>query len=163
MRNVLYEATFKFDLVFLIPVVMMIFIAVFPIIWKKSWEGKYTIINYKAVKVFCTCCFIFALLFSVIFSLSQSHMYKETVVAYINGDYEIIEGYVQDFIPYVQGRDESFTINNVSFSYSDYDIQQGYNNTKSHGGVITGNGQHLRIGYVNYNCKNIIVYIEEIS
>lgn len=163
MNNILYEASFEFDLFWLIPIFMMIFIAVFPVIWKKSWEGKYTIINYKAVKVFCTCCFIFVLLFSAILGLSQMHIYKETVGAYKNGDYEIVEGYVQDFIPYVRGSDESFTINDASFSYSDYGIQQGYNNTKSHGGVVTGNGQHLRIGYVNYNGKNIIVYIEEIS
>ena len=43
-------------------------------------------------------------------------------------------------------------------------IPYGYHNSKSHGGVITGNGQRLKIGYVYYNEQygNIIVYIEEI-
>ena len=37
----------------------------------------------------------------------------------------------------------------------------GYHNTKSHGGVIRDNGQYLKIGYIQYNNENIIVYIEE--
>ena len=59
---------------------------------------------------------------------------------------------------------ETFEINGVEFSYSDYNTQAGYNNTKSHGGAITGNGQHLKIRYVYFNetYGNIILYIEEI-
>ncbi len=37
----------------------------------------------------------------------------------------------------------------------------GYHNAKSHGGVIKGDGQYLKIGYVYYGNENIIVYIEE--
>ena len=56
-------------------------------------------------------------------------------------------------------------INGVKFFYSDYSTQPGYNNAKSHGGVITGDGQHLKIHYVylNETYGNIIVYIEEIA
>ncbi len=39
----------------------------------------------------------------------------------------------------------------------------GYHNAKSHGGVIKGDGQYLKIGYVYYGNENIIVYIEEYS
>ena len=53
------------------------------------------------------------------------------------------------------------------FSYSDYEIQQGYHNAKSHGGVISGDGQYLKIGYVQpypfSRNDNVIVYIEELS
>ena len=165
MNNILYEATFKFDLFLLIPVVMMIFILFFPKILKATSEEKYTQVSYKVVKIFCACAFSFVLIFTSIVSLSQIDMYKNVVGAYKTGDYEIIEGYVQNFIPmpYEGHSDESFEINGVKFAYSNYSIQSGYNNAKSHGGVIKGDGQHLKIGYVSYNNENIIVYIEQLE
>ena len=68
-------------------------------------------------------------------------------------------------MPYGGHKQESFDINGVSFSYSDFSVQPGYHNAKSHGGVITGNGQHLKIGYVYYNSAegNVIVYIEKLD
>ncbi len=164
MRNVLYEATFKFDFYLLIPVAMMIFILAFPRIWKKSWEGKYTIVTYKSVKIFCACGFSFILFLTLILGFSSVHMYKNTVGAYKAGDYEIVEGYVENFVPmpYEGHSEESFEINGVKFSYSDYQITFGYNNAKSHGGVIAGNGQYLKVGYVVDNDTNIIVYIEQL-
>ena len=70
-----------------------------------------------------------------------------------------------DPMPYGGHTNESFEINDVYFEYSDYNVTSGYRNTKSHGGVITGDGQYLKIGYVYYNSTygNIIVYIEELS
>ena len=38
-----------------------------------------------------------------------------------------------------------------------------YHNAWSHGGVITGNEQHLKIRYVNYErLGNVILFIEEL-
>ena len=90
--------------------------------------------------------------------------YNKIVGAYKSGDYEIVEGFVEDFkpMPYEGHSDESFEINGVKFSYSDYSIGTGYNNAKSHGGVITGNGQHLKIGYIKELNGNVIVYIEQL-
>lgn len=90
-------------------------------------------------------------------------MYRKTVIAYRNDDYQIVEGYVVNFdpMPYGGHKDETFEINGVKFGYSDYTIMIGYHNTKSHGGVIRDNGQYLKIGYIQYNNENIIVYIEE--
>ena len=97
--------------------------------------------------------------------ISTASLYEKTIVAYNNDDYEIVEGYVENFIPmpYEGHSYESFEINGVRFSYSDYNIGFGYNNTKSHGGVIEGNAQHLKIGYVVDNGENIIVYIEQLK
>ena len=69
-----------------------------------------------------------------------------------------------DPMPYEGHANETFEINGVKFSYSDYIVHPGYNNTKSHGGVIKENGQHLKIGYVylNETYGNIIVYIEQL-
>ena len=92
-------------------------------------------------------------------------MYTKVVGAYKDGEFMIVEGYVENFdpMPYGGHSEESFEINNVTFSYSDYTIQPGYNNSKSHGGVIEGNGQHLKVGYVDYYGTNIIVYIEQLE
>lgn len=132
---------------------MMIFIAIFPFIIKKYGEDKGVDINLKFVKFFCVGCFAFVTTLFTISLISEAYMYRKTVGAYKQGDYQIVEGYV-----------ENFDINGVSFSYSDYSVGPGYNNTKSHGGVITGDGQHLKIGYIYYDeiHGNIIVYIEEL-
>ena len=165
MNNILYEATFKFDFVLLMIPCMLIFIAVFPFILKKSWDEKSPVTSLKTVKIFCAFAFCFVLLLSVVSGIAQINMYKNVVGAYKNGEYIIVEGYVQDFVPmpYEGHSEESFEIEGVSFSYSDYYIQSGYNNSKSHGGVIEGNGQHLKIGYVVDNGENIIVYIEQLE
>jgi hypothetical protein len=57
---------------------------------------------------------------------------------------------------------ESFTLDKVPFRYGMTDCF-GYQTVKFNGGVITGNGQHLRIAYTNYSyLGNVIVCIEEL-
>ena len=65
-------------------------------------------------------------------------------------------------MPYAGHAYESFVIDGVAFYYSDFSSTVGYHNARSHGGVITGNGQYLRIGYIpGDDAKdNIIVSIE---
>ena len=103
--------------------------------------------------------------------VDQVDQYNKIVVAYQKGDYQIVEGYVENFHPMpASGHDsEHFEIDGVYFEYSDYRVQQGYHNARSNGGVITGDGQHLRIGYIvmdsitgNQMLDNVIVYIEEL-
>ncbi len=165
MPDVLFEAAFRLDIMRLIPVFMMIVIIFFPMIWKNSQEGKYTIKSYKIVKIFCGCMAGFLLMITVLMAFSTVLEYKAIVGAYENGEYEVVEGYVENFdpMPGEGHKDESFEINSVKFSYSDYTITFGYNNAKSHGGVIEGNGQHLKIGYVVYYGQNTIVYIEQLK
>ena len=168
MNTVLYEATSKFDFSILsIPLILILFMSVFPFIIKKSYEGKDIKLNMEFVKSFCLVGIVFAVVFSLVVLIIQANMYNKTVVAYSKGEYQIVEGYVENFnpMPYEGHARESFEINGVVFEYSDYKIQPGYNNTKSHGGVIKENGQHLKIGYVylNQTHGNIIVYIEQIS
>ena len=168
MNNVLYEATSKFDFSILaVPLIIIIFASVFPWIIKKSYKGKNLSLNIKFVKIFCLCAIVFVTLLSSVVLIAQFNMYNETVGAYNRGEYQTVEGYVENFVPmpYEGHTNESFEINGIKFSYSDYNIHPGYNNTKSHGGVIKENGQHLKIGYVYLNDTygNIIVYIEQIS
>lgn len=91
-------------------------------------------------------------------------MYQDTIGAYQRGEYQIAEGYVEDFHPWTPlGHGlESFTLDKVPFQYGMTDCF-GYQTVKFNGGVITGNGQHLRIAYTNYSyLGNVIVCIEEL-
>lgn len=173
MNHVLYEASFEFHPALLMPILMMICIALFPSILKQSINQKQKLeekdyhYNEKFVKYFCIGGLVCCAIFSIIVLLFQIDMYNKIVRAYKQGNYQIVEGYVENFdpMPYGGHKEESFHINGISFSYSDFSVQPGYNNAKSHGGVITGNGQHLKIGYVYYNSTkgNVIVYIEKLD
>lgn len=95
----------------------------------------------------------------------QVRLYRSIVGAYERGDYQIAEGFVEDFHPMPEeGHDtERFTLNGTAFEYSDYSVQFGYHTSWANGGVISGDGQHLRIGYVeDPRLGKVIVRIEEL-
>ena len=82
----------------------------------------------------------------------------------------VVEGYVENYHPMPrEGHDlESFEINGVYFEYSDFKVINGYNNSASHGGVVTRNGQYLKIKYVTKSVadqcdENVILYIAEVE
>ncbi len=64
---------------------------------------------------------------------------------------KFVEGEIANFVPMPYGghAHESFTVRGISFSYSDYAITGCFNETKSHGGAIAGNGQRVKIGYTD--------------
>ena len=166
MNTVLYEASFKIGMSDWIPILMLIVLAFFPKLLEISREYYSADVYVENGKKFCRVAFVVVAVFSVIIGITKVNMYSRTVAAYKKGEYMVVEGYVENFVPmpYEGKADESFEINGVKFFYSDYEVQYGYNTSKSHGGVITGDGQHLKIGYVYYNkgYGNIIVYIEEL-
>ena len=66
-------------------------------------------------------------------------------------NYNIVEGVVENFHPMPKsGHDtERFTVKNVKFEFSDFDLSKGgFNNTSSHGGPIR-EGLPVRIAYKN--------------
>lgn len=79
-----------------------------------------------------------------------------------SNNYQVIEGKVEDYmVKEINGQCfESFTINNVSFKYSDYVFDIGYNTTACNGGVITENGLKLVITYVALDNENKIIKIQ---
>ena len=81
-----------------------------------------------------------------------SDMYARARDTYVKGDYSIAEGTVVNFhpMPYSGHQNETFSVNGVEFSYSDYVIVPCFNNTASHGGPIR-DGLRVRIGYSG-NC-----------
>ena len=90
--------------------------------------------------------------------------YANTAVRYKSGNYVEIEGVVQDYFSNLgstRGPVESFTLDGVKFVCSD-DVTCGYSPSRKNGGVIAGNGQHLRIRYIPGGQDNVIVYIEQL-
>lgn len=170
MGTVLYETRYQFDTANLIPVMLLAFIILFPKIQETVYirQGKeLTKAAKRTVCIFCVICSIFVGSMILVLIMGELHDYNHIVKAYTHGEYEIAEGYVENFepMPYTGHAKESFEINGVYFAYSDFEVQQGYHNAKSHGGVIKGDGQYLKIGYIkeyfNSEYRNIIVYIEE--
>ena len=95
MNTILYEAPSSFSLGFLtIPVIMLIFIGLFPIIVKKSAEEKGMPVRKEGLllmNVFLACGALFILFWSAIAFIFQFNMYTKTVGAYYSGEYQTVE------------------------------------------------------------------------
>ena len=167
MDNVLYEVSYRLDWGTVIPFVMVLGILFLFVGEIRTIRRKKTIKGHKLNLFIFSFGLVLTLLVCGIVIASQLDMYQNIVVAYNDRKYATVEGYVEDFIPMpAEGHaHETFQINGIEFDYSDNTALQGYNNTKVFGGVISGNGQHLRVRYIYYepwDC-NVIVYIEELS
>lgn len=111
----------------------------------------------KARHIFSYFYFGFALFMTILWIWSVGSEYYKSITAFGSGKYKIVEGRVTDFVPmpYEGHADERFRVNGVPFSYSDYSITCGFNNSASHGGPIS-EGLYVRISYVG----NIILKLE---
>ncbi len=157
MGEVLYEVQYQFEIALLIPLIMLI---VIPIGFRNES---------KDAKVFGWLFWAIVLGITIFVGKHQFDLYQSVVGAYKAGDYEIVEGYVENFVPQpsdpLDHGQESFDIKDVHFSYSIATVMTGYHTPKFQGGVITGNGQYLKIGYIPTESylDNIIVYIESLT
>ncbi|MBL4789916.1 MAG: hypothetical protein JKY60_13035 [Kordiimonadaceae bacterium] len=72
--------------------------------------------------------------------------YNKVVTFYQDGQYETVEGIVENFIPLPRenGAVESFTVKGKKFHYSDYRIEPGFRNSRPHGGPMNA-GIYVRI------------------
>ena len=111
----------------------------------------------KARRIFSYFYFGFGLFITTTFFWSVGGDYYNNISAFNSGKYKIVEGYVTDFVPmpFEGHANESFKVSGITFSYSDYTITSGFNNTCSHGGPICG-GEYVRISYVG----NTIIKLE---
>jgi hypothetical protein len=90
----------------------------------------------------------FALLWTAIsFSATYSQHLRHKALAQDNRC-RTVEGPVERFVPmpYAGHGVESFSVGGVSFRYSDFIITDGFNNTSSHGGPVSGDS-YVRICY----------------
>jgi hypothetical protein len=108
---------------------------------------------------------LFILFGGLIFTIEiQNNLieYWKTSKIYTGKTYNIVQGKVNNFYPMPEGGHdtERFTVENVLFEYSDYDLTDyGYNNTSSKGGVIK-EGLYVRILYFNNGSRNVIIRLE---
>lgn len=167
MGKIWYECHLHFEFVYFLPLIMLgttILLFIF-LIKNLKEKGSVPVLGIKIVKIFFSCMIMFECILIFLIIISQIDLYKETVVAYQNGDYQIVEGYVENFEPMSSDGypPEKFEINGVKFEYSNRRmIPGGYYRTKED--CLIANGQHLKVGYI-YSGKgwgNIIVYIEEL-
>ena len=166
--RVLYEAAFELDFALLVvPLLFVAAVIVFLVFAKKKRDNAADRASKTGIQIgmiFSGGLAIQLALFTAILIFYHAGMYQATVRAYQRGEYQTVEGYVTEFDPmpatgHARG---SFTINGVCCAYSDFESQSGYHNARSLGGVITGDGQHLKIGYTEFFGRNVIVYIEEL-
>ena len=111
---------------------------------------------------------IVALVMLVVFLLTMGSsilLYAACRRLWKNGEVSEVTGYVENFHPMpATGHDmESFEIDGISFSYSNFVLQTGYHCAASWGGVVTRNGQHLKVQYIPVEEEKIIVYIAELT
>lgn len=163
MNKVLYEVTFEWDSMYYGAAVVFVIALVFILAYRKKRFDLDTKI--QVAWFFSGLIAAGALIAQIIIGISALNDYQQVVVAYEEGNYKTVVGEVEEFTTMTtQGKGyETFEINGVCFSYSDNIIHQGYHNSRTFGGVIEGDGQLLKIGYVEKGGENIIVYIEEIS
>lgn len=166
MGKILYECHFHFHFMLLVPFIILISTILFSISYinwlkKKIFAPDYAI---KIVKIFFFCMILFECVVNILGIMFRVDLYKKTVVAYQNGDYQIVEGYVENFEPMDSSGypPEKFEINGIRFEYSDHKPVSGYYGAE--GDCTIRSGQHLKIGYIYYGggYGNIIVYIEEL-
>ncbi len=157
--QILFEAGFTFQKAWSILLLLLILIPTIAVRFVRQRKR-----DAKLAVLMCAISMVFLLAVLALVIPDQIRMYQSTVGAYQRGDYQIAEGTVEQFRPAQEyGEEESFTLGGVEFSYRDSVVQFGYHQTRAEGGVITGDGQQLRIGYTRYGrLGNVIVYIEQL-
>lgn len=100
------------------------------------------------VNIFSWFFFTFSIIWTLITGLGIGSQQYQLRTDYARGDFDVVEGIVENFdpMPYQGHKSETFTVDGVKFSYSDFQVTSGFNNTASHGGPIR-EGLPVRISY----------------
>jgi|MudIll2142460700_1097286.scaffolds.fasta_scaffold65312_2 hypothetical protein len=124
----------------------------------KKYKISYIGFEKRSYKVFSWFMLIFALFWTTTSFLGTFSNYKRLKSTLTNGRYKIVEGPVENFdpMPYSGHKEESFTVNGIKFSFSDYIVTNAFNNTKSHGGPIDENS-YVKIYYTVGGKNNSIL------
>ncbi|ELV8627344.1 hypothetical protein QNF03_004076 [Vibrio cidicii] len=164
MYEVVFDIKYEgfWSLAFILPGVLFILIFVIGIRKKDKLLGwNIKVLGKPATKRSLNVSLVFFLVFSVFWTGLAGYgvgtkLYS-MLSSYEQGKYSVVEGPVENFdpMPYAGHKTESFTVQGVKFSYSDFIIEPGFNNTASHGGPIS-EGLYVRVSYIN----NVILKLE---
>jgi hypothetical protein len=108
---------------------------------------------------------VYILIFSLFWTISALYgtyaQYAALKKAQENGTAQIVEGVVTHFkpMPATGHAMERFCVQTTCFSYSDYVVSAGFNNTSSHGGPIR-EGLPVRVTYVGAAIIKLEVGVE---
>jgi hypothetical protein len=99
----------------------------------------------------------FSVLWTTIAFIITYSEYRYLLKARLDGTATVTEGIITNFLPmpYNGHALEKFTVSGVNYSYSDYVVTAGFNNTKSHGGPLD-EGKRVRITHIG----NVIIKLE---
>lgn len=138
----------------------LIFIIISVVVARAYYKIRGTILNIQTIGALIM--FTFALLWTIVVFIAEDSSKSFVKDAIATKKIKIVEGVVTQFDPMPSGghKEESFSVNNVRFEYSDFLVIQGFNNTKSHGGPINGDGDSVRISYYTKDNDNYIVKLE---
>ena len=174
METTLYELSFDFSKAlgfFIVLSVGLVFFFADKIIGKRTAtyvniDRRTKEISPRVVKIIFRSIGVFCLIVFLVFFGVHIRQYNEYKTRLKTNNVSVVEGYVENYNPlpaYEKGT-ENFEINGIYFAYTDASSTNGYHTTANRGGVITGNGQYLKIKYVtNAEGENVILYICEIK
>ena len=177
METTLYEFSFNYagfvGLIFPLLVSIVLFFAneIVEIVGNRMSSKSAAPIDTKEIsprifKIFTRILGVFLTVCCLVFAVSYIIEYREYKTRLDNDDVLVAEGYVANFQKFsaTEKMPENFEIDGVYFEYSKQDKTNGYHNIAEKGGVITQNGQHLKIKYVaNEEDKNVILAIYELE
>lgn len=107
-----------------------------------------------------------AILLSIFVAISQYIEYKQIVEQIEKGDIQIEKGRISKYHPIDvsnHGSLESFVLNGIKFSYSDYHRIPGYHHACKNGGAICQEGQEIKLSYYSREGINYIIKLEILS
>lgn len=115
----------------------------------------------RSYRLFNWAFFCFALIWTATSFYSTFSQYLRFRDLLLGSSCDSVEGKVENFDPMPASghKHESFTVGGVKFAYSDYEVTNAFNNTKSHGGPITADS-YVRICYVPGISNNYILRLE---
>lgn len=171
MENVLYE--YHFDVIGFLPNFIPLFVGagflLYSICAKRAGVGPgYALVDrFFGIIGFIVGPLAIGLFIVLTYGTVAEHIELKERLA--SDDVLVVEGYVENYHPMPAGGHdtEHFEIDGSYFEYSDYVMTNGYHHAASLGGVVTRNGQYLKIKYVvrEYDemTENVILYIAEIA
>lgn len=111
---------------------------------------------------FLTGVIVFLVFLVAAITYNEIKIYKTIENALQKKNYKIVKGIVEDFTPapYAGHKEESFKIKDKYFSYSDYEITTFYHQTRSHGGLIRGDGQKIKIAYISFPYTSCLPFVK---
>jgi hypothetical protein len=150
------------DFIDVIPGIIFMVIGIAGLVLVIKFRNKLTVafFHWKLLLIFFSVWTVFTIFWTALVLPSTLGEYLTLRNVLISNEFKTVEGIVSNFhpMPYEGHEEETFTVQGIRFSYSDYIATNAFNNTKSHGGPID-EGKAVKIDY--YNGKILRLWIKQ--